>query len=125
MFQEVLYAKKPLSKTGGTRVSPERKAWVKKQSAIILAQNTIAREKAKEEIVNRRREKDLINEVIREERLQDWSNRMRNSPFAVDLVAESERIIEENEVKAMQELMRKNEVASRRLKAKNEIVLKV
>jgi hypothetical protein len=47
------------------------------------------------------------------------------SPFAVDLVAEDERIQEENRIRVAEEEARKNLAESRREKAKSEIILKV
>lgn len=47
------------------------------------------------------------------------------SPFAVDLVAEDERITEENRIRVAEEETRKRDAYMRRENAKNEIVLKV
>jgi hypothetical protein len=124
MYEATPFAKKDLTKTGGARVSPERKQWVRKESAIILAKNMLARDKAKQDIVNKRRERDLISGAIKEERLQVWERKTRSSPFAVDLVAESERIIEENQIRADEEEEMRRRILNRRNKAKNDIILK-
>lgn len=123
MLTDVPFAKK--DRSHGPRVSPERKAYVRKESAILLAKNMIAREKAKEDMFVKRREKDLIAEAVREERMQTWLKRTKTSPFAVDLVAESERIYEENQIRTQEEEERKARINSRREKAKNDIILKV
>jgi hypothetical protein len=123
MFTEV-----PFSKKGGhvgPRVSPERKAYVKKESEILFAKNEISRQKAKEEMFLRRKERDLITEAVREERVTLWQNRTKNSPFAVDLVAEVERINEENAIRSLEQESKSKIVGDRREKAKNDIILKV
>ena len=60
----------------------------------------------------------------RKQRMDKWQNKTKTSPFAVDLVAEDERIHEENQIRMreMQETERK--VNDRRTKAKNDIILK-
>ena len=123
MFTEVPYAKK--EKNFGPRVSPERKEWVRKESAVLLAKNVIARERAKDTMFEKRRERDLIAEAVREERVSVWHQKTKTSPFAIDLVAESERIYEENTIRMKEDEERKLRINARRQKAKNEIVLKV
>lgn len=125
MFQETLYAKKDFLKTGSTRVSPERITWVKKESGKLLTKNILARDQAKERIFVERKERDLITEAVREERNRIWRNKTKNSPFAVDLVAETERIHEEGEIRTKEEQERRNRIESRRFKAKNDLILKV
>lgn len=61
----------------------------------------------------------------REERLKKWMKKTSKSPFAVDLVAEDERITEENRIRVAEEETRKRDAYMRRENAKNEIVLKV
>lgn len=53
-----------------------------------------------------------------------WNKRLTNSPFNVDLVAEDERIYEENRIRAEEEQRLKKEIYERKEKAKNDIVLK-
>ena len=48
----------------------------------------------------------------------------KSSPFSVDLVAENERIDEENEVRLRQQLKRQKAAEKRRQDAKNEIILR-
>lgn len=122
MFEESKYGKS--GKTLHDRVSPERKAWVRKESAMILARSMMLREEAKQNMFEER--------AIRDERLirnrmkiaDKWNKRLTNSPFNVDLVAEDERIFEENRIRAEEEAKLKKEVYQRKEKAKNDIVLK-
>jgi hypothetical protein len=123
MFTEVPFSKK--GGKGGPRVSPERKAYVKKESEIIFAKNELSRQRAKEEMFLNRKERDLITEAVREERVNIWQERTKQSPFAVDLVAEVERINEENAIRTLDQETKQKIVETRREKAKNDIILKV
>ena len=53
-----------------------------------------------------------------------WNKRLTNSPFNVDLVAEDERIYEENRIRSEEQSRLRKEVYERKEKAKNDIVLK-
>lgn len=123
MFTDTLYSKKdPLQ--ASNRISPDRKQWVRKESAIILAKNLLQREKTKDDMHKKRLETDKIAATIREERQIKWFHKTKNSPFAVDLVAEDERIYEENQLR-MREMKEKSElIEKRRNKVKNNIILK-
>lgn len=125
MLAEIPYAKKELAKTGGTRVSPDRIQWIKKESAMVLTKNSMVRDKTKEDMFLARKEKDLLAEAVREERSRVWQKRTKNSPFAVNLVAETERIYEENQIRMKEEQERRDRIDSRREKAKNDLILKV
>lgn len=61
----------------------------------------------------------------RDERLTNWKKKTSKSPFAVDLVAEDERIQEENRIRMAEEEARRKIAKSRMEKAKSEIILKV
>lgn len=123
MFTEILYAKKdPVS--AANRISPERKKWVRKESAMILAKNLTQREKAKVEMVRQREESERILAATREERTKTWLSKTKNSPFAVDLVAEDERIYEENQVRIREAEHRRKTIEERRQNVKNQIILK-
>ena len=102
MFTETKYAKKPFI-PGQPRVTGERKKWVKKESANILKNNLLAREKTKEEMFKERAVRLEIINKEREQRLGKWLTKTKTSPFAVDLVAEDERIYEENQIRMREE----------------------
>ncbi|CAE8660889.1 unnamed protein product, partial [Polarella glacialis] len=66
----------------------------------------------------------VLNEKIRasqRDRDQRWSRRMQRSPFAVDLVAENQRIDEENRVRKLVEQKRLKEAVTRSRDAHNNI----
>jgi hypothetical protein len=123
MFTETKYAKKPFI-PGQPRVSAERKKWVKMESANILKNNLVAREKTKDQMfIERSQRLEIVNKE-REERLGKWLTKTKTSPFAVDLVAEDERIYEENQIRMREEKERERNVNERKARAKNDIILK-
>uniref|UniRef100_A0A7S2V736 Trichohyalin-plectin-homology domain-containing protein n=1 Tax=Fibrocapsa japonica TaxID=94617 RepID=A0A7S2V736_9STRA len=94
------------------------------ESAQILSKKMMDRDRVKQEMLetqesNRRK----IYEQRRRKR-QDWQKRTQKSPFHVDLVAETEKIDEENRVRLAEERRRMHAAAMRKEKAKNEIILK-
>jgi hypothetical protein len=123
MFTEVLYGKKDPAKAA-ERVSPDRRNWVRRESAMIVAKNSIAREKTKEDMFELRQQKINILAATREERNQKWLKKTKNSPFAVDLVAEEERIYEENQIRMKESKARETTVAKKREDVKNNIILR-
>jgi len=123
MFTDTKFAKKATI-PGAPRVSPERKVWVKKESATILAKNLIARDKTKEQMFEERARQLEVKTIEREKRMQKWIRKTKTSPFAVDLVAEDERIYEENQIRLREERERAEQIEARRNKAKNDIILK-
>ena len=56
--------------------------------------------------------------------MKKWQEKTKNSPFAVNLVAEDERIFEETSIREKEENARKLAAQSARETAKNEILLK-
>lgn len=55
---------------------------------------------------------------------RQWKKRMASSPFAVDLVAETERIDEENRVRLRQEQRKARVALERKTRLKNTIIRK-
>ena len=106
------------------RVSPERREWVRRESAAILAQNLILRDKTKEDMKKKMDDRDKILQASREVRAQRWIQKTKSSPFAVDLVAEDERIYEENQIRTRELEENKKKIQNRRQKIKNQIILK-
>jgi len=123
MFADIKYAKKNLP-PGAPRVSPDRKIWVKRESAALLARNLLERDKTKEKLFQDRAELLAIKAAEREKQQDKWMRKTKTSPFAVDLVAEDERIYEENQIRMKEEADRRKRVEERRAKAKNDLILK-
>jgi hypothetical protein len=106
-------------------ISPEKRNLLKKEAELMFAKNLIAREKSKESMFEKRLQHLRLSEHIRTERLERWTEKTKNSPFAVNLVAENERITEENRIRQADEDERRNSIRRRKEQAKNEIILKV
>lgn len=115
----------PRERSGVRTVSPEKREWVKKESEEILMKNIILREKTKVEMYKKRLQHERLQQVNRDTRLHRWTHKTKNSPFAINLVAEDERITEENSIRHKEEEERRRMIESRKEKAKNEIILKV
>lgn len=112
------------SSTGIRVISPEKREWIRKESEALLTKNLMLREKTKEDMFKKRLQHEKLLQYSREQRMNRWANKTKNSPFAVNLVAEDERISEENTIRTMEETERKRKMEARKEKAKNEIILK-
>ena len=87
--------------------------------------NLMMREKAKQDVYEKRMQHEQLQTYAREKRYRRWQEKTKHSPFAVNLVAEEERISEENAIRTKEESDRRRAIETRKEKAKNEIVLKV
>lgn len=105
-------------------VSPERREWIRKESEDLLTKNLLWREKTKERMYEQRLQHERLISTVRDERIGRWVMKTKNSPFAVNLVAEDERITEENNIRTREEQERRRMIETRKERAKNEIVLK-
>jgi hypothetical protein len=99
MFEaEIPFGKKSRA-PDAPRVSAERRNWVRKETAKILSKNLIEREKTKEEMQSTMKMREHIYAIDRDRRTNFWLQKTANSPFGIDLAAESERIAEENRIR--------------------------
>jgi hypothetical protein len=105
-------------------VSPERRDWIRKESEGLYSKNLMWREKTKERMYEQRLQHERLVDTVRDERIRRWVMKTKNSPFAVNLVAEDERIAEENNIRTREEQERRQMIDTRKERAKNEIVLK-
>lgn len=111
--------------TNGVRtISPEKRQWIRQESEALLMKNLMMREKAKEDVFKKRMQHEKLQAAARDKRLNRWQEKTKHSPFAVNLVAEEERITEENTIRTKEENDRRRAMESRKEKAKNEIILK-
>jgi hypothetical protein len=105
-------------------VSPERRDWIRKESEDLFSKNLLWREKTKERLYEQRIQHERLVTAARDGRITRWVMKTKNSPFAVNLVAEDERITEENNIRTREEQQRRQMIDTRKESAKNEIVLK-
>lgn len=110
---------------GVRTVSPDKRDWIRRESEAILTRNILLREKTKEVMYEKRLQHEKLVSQNRDERVNRWVDKTKNSPFAVNLVAEDERITEENQIRLKEEHERRRMIDNRKEKAKNEIILKV
>lgn len=113
------------SSSGVRQISPQKREFIRKESESIMMKNIVLREKAKEDMFEKRVQHEKLASYSREKRLERWREKMKHSPFAVNLVAEEERISEENAIRMKDEADRRRKMETRKEKAKNEIILKV
>merc|ERR1719284_1490890 len=75
----------------------------------------------------RRKRQRLAHEFSKNQRLRDerWSRKMQRSPFAVDLVAENQRIDEENRVRDHVEQRRQRLLQKQNREAHNSIFKRI
>ncbi|CAE7919171.1 unnamed protein product [Symbiodinium sp. KB8] len=85
---------------------------------------SIKREEAKQAYLAERRRKEEKKRLTKEKAETRWRRKMENSPFLVDLVADHERIDEENRMRLKEEARRERLLNKRKEKIKNEIILK-
>ena len=112
------------AKSSVRNISPEKREWIRNESEAILTKNLMLREKTKQDMFEKRLQHEKLLQTSREERDRRWRNKTKHSPFAVNLVAEDERITEENTIRLNEESDRRMKMEARKQKAKNEIILK-
>merc|ERR1711865_81497 len=71
-----------------------------------------------------KKELRIRKEQKRKQKLAEWQVKMKRSPFRVDLLAENERIDEENKVRITEESRRERQLSKQKRNVKNEIILK-
>lgn len=64
------------------------------ESAQILSQKYSIREKVKQEMLAKERQKRVVRQRRKQAKVSKWQSKTKRSPFMVDLVAENERIDE-------------------------------
>lgn len=114
-----------LSPSRSGRLSPERKQWTAMETQKLAFKNWKEREKSKENMLEKRRESDMLLERTRTERYQRWLKKTKSSPFAVDLLTEDEKIREESTIRFKEDEERRKNAEIRKEKIKNDIILKV
>mmetsp|Transcript_8891 Transcript_8891/g.15111 ORF Transcript_8891/g.15111 Transcript_8891/m.15111 type:complete len:219 (+) Transcript_8891:92-748(+) len=113
------------SKRGGDSHNTKNiRNFVEYESAMILSKNTMERDKLREKNLKEEKQKYDKTMKVRNDREKVWRKKTAKSPFAVDLVAEDERIQEENRIRSAEEENRRRVAEERRERAKNDIVLK-
>eukprot|EP00758_Cryptobia_borreli_P001045 Tbor_TRINITY_DN1889_c0_g1::TRINITY_DN1889_c0_g1_i1::g.23008::m.23008 len=132
----LLHSKKPLTKPKGPSFVGECKVNQRKQAC---AETKVAISNKTAELTHQRenerkylkaqyefeREKNLAERVTYQKEIKNqWTQRLSSSPFAVNLVADKERIEEENTVRDYLERKQALAIQRKKRKLKNQIIRK-
>mmetsp|Transcript_75384 Transcript_75384/g.172625 ORF Transcript_75384/g.172625 Transcript_75384/m.172625 type:complete len:243 (-) Transcript_75384:116-844(-) len=96
-------------------------AKAREESTRILSYRFAQRDAVKDQLLKERGEYLMEMHRSKRERDQKWNRKLQRSPFAVDLVAENQRIDEENRVRAQIQLRKERLAAHRQREAHNVI----
>lgn len=99
-------------------------AATRRESARIMSKRFLERNQVKAKIMREREKVHRRLQNSKKKKENQWRRKMERSPFMVDLIAENERIDEENKVRIEEETRRERMLSQRKEKIKNEIVLK-
>jgi len=102
----------------------DARAIARAESAEIMSRKFAERDQMKTRMIKQQKFQRRRKEQKRQKNVTDWQKKMKRSPFMVNLVAENERIDEENRVRLREESRRERLLAQQKAKVKNEIVLK-
>ena len=112
-------------KKGIIVLSPDVRAQVRKKSDDLYHKNVKIREMKKIELYETRKETEQTIQAGRDMMLKRWKKKTSKSPFAVGLLAEDERIVEENKIRHREDKARGNILKMQRENAYGELVLAV
>ena len=102
----------------------DRYVATRRESARIMSKRFVERNEVKAKILRDRQKVHRRLLASKQKKENQWRRKMERSPFMVDLIAENERIDEENKVRIEEETRRERMLLRRKDKIKNEIVLK-
>lgn len=94
------------------------------QSAHILSKKNEERDKLRRKFEQQKKETRMRYAKKRQDKVGEWQKKMKRSPFRVDLLAENERIDEENRIRLREETRREKKLTKKKDQVKNEIILK-
>lgn len=92
---------------------------------MVEAKNTMLRQRALENSLQQRADREYALKDNQDRRNKRWLSKTKNSPFAVNLIAEDERVTEETRARNNDQKAEVRDVEERREKAKNGIILRV
>lgn len=114
----------PTKSSGGVGDDDMDSPMAYSESAEILSKKYMIRDQKKMEMEEEERVKRLMRQRRRRLQIQKWQQKTTKSPFKVNLVADNERLDEENRIRIMEEARRAKELERRAKQAKNEVILK-
>ena len=99
--------------------------WVRRESQMISAKNAVVRNELISLNVYEQRTKNSKLKEVTENRSLRWQEKTKNSPYAIDLLAENERIMEETRIRENDFKAEITDVDDRTERAKNDIIIRV
>eukprot|EP00656_Telonema_subtile_P020356 TRINITY_DN21484_c0_g1_i1.p1 TRINITY_DN21484_c0_g1~~TRINITY_DN21484_c0_g1_i1.p1 ORF type:complete len:221 (+),score=78.47 TRINITY_DN21484_c0_g1_i1:155-817(+) len=107
-----------------TKSRAERMAEFRERNAAIEVRNLLVRDAFLDSMRQERDKRSSLNAKARSEKRQQWNNKLRNSPFTVDLLAENERQDQELRVRLKHEARQMRLLAKKKSRVKSDIILK-
>ncbi|CAM9805707.1 unnamed protein product, partial [Ascophyllum nodosum] len=101
----------------------DRQAMVRVESARVMSQRFIERDRVKDRIIAQTKMNRRRLQESKRKKVQTWEQKTNRSPFMVDLLAENERLDEENRVRFKEEARQARLRQKRKEEAKNNIIL--
>ena len=101
-----------------------RRALARAQSAQIMSKKFLQRDRVKQEMKAEEARLKQQKKAAQKRQQAKWQQKMTQSPFTVNLVAESERLEEEHAVRLVDESYRQKDIEKRQLAARQEIILR-
>jgi hypothetical protein len=101
----------------------DRRAMARVESAQLMSRKFIERDAVKASLLQEQASVRRSTRASRDRKTREWEVKTAKSPFRVDLLAENERVDEENKVRLREEARRAKAAERRRIQAKNDIIL--
>eukprot|EP00500_Bicosoecida_sp_ms1_P009722 CAMPEP_0203821884 /NCGR_PEP_ID=MMETSP0115-20131106/44636_1 /ASSEMBLY_ACC=CAM_ASM_000227 /TAXON_ID=33651 /ORGANISM="Bicosoecid sp, Strain ms1" /LENGTH=222 /DNA_ID=CAMNT_0050730913 /DNA_START=186 /DNA_END=851 /DNA_ORIENTATION=+ len=90
----------------------------------IMTRQIKKRQQVKQQYLEERKRAENAKGAFKADKERKWVKKTDKSPFLIDLVADQERIHEENKVRLREQARRQRAIEARKRKVKNDIILK-
>lgn len=90
----------------------------------IMTRQIKKRQQVKQQLLEERARAEQAKVAFKSTKERKWVKKTDKSPFLIDLVADQERIHEENKVRLREQARRQKAIEARKRKVKNDIILK-
>jgi hypothetical protein len=112
------------SRSDAWRDRPVKREWTRNESEALMSKNLMIREEKKQSMFEQRLQHQKLIQSARDDREELWKLKTKRSPFAVNLIAEDERITEEISMRVRQETDLRTKLEAGKMHATNQLVLK-
>lgn len=104
--------------------SDDRKALARARAAQVMAKKYAARDRVKSQLLMDQQRCRSRQRTGRDQMIRKWKEKMQHSPFLVDLVADHERLDEENRIRLEAENTRARNREKQRLALQQQIIVR-